>query len=97
MCSESSHARLKTYSLLDHIFCDGKWIVSDDEKSCKVCVADFTAVVWIQIPKFKMQKKKKKVVFFFSVIKRKTHQMVGNECQEFKNKKSWLSLGGKLR
>jgi len=24
MCSELSHARLKTYSLPDHIFCDGK-------------------------------------------------------------------------
>ena len=63
MCSELSHARLKTYSLPDHIFCDGKWIVSAYENSCKVCFADFTAVMWIQIHKFKMQKKKSSILF----------------------------------
>lgn len=60
MRSELSHARLKTYSLPDHIFCDGKWIVSAYENCCKICVADFTAVMWTQIHKLKMQKKKKK-------------------------------------
>lgn len=57
MCSQMSHTRLKFYGLLDHIFCNGKWIISAYENSCKLCVADFTAVMGIQIQKLKMKKK----------------------------------------
>lgn len=57
MCSQMSHTRLKFYGLLNHIFCNGKWTVSAYENSCKLCVADFTAVMGIQIHKFKAKKK----------------------------------------
>lgn len=58
MCSQTSHTRLKFYGFLDHIFCNGIWILSAYGNSCKLCVADFTAVMGIQIQKFKITKKK---------------------------------------
>lgn len=56
MCSQMSHTRLKFYGLLDHIFRNRKWTISAYENSCKLSVADFTAVMGIQIQKFKMKK-----------------------------------------
>lgn len=68
MCSQMSHTRLQFYGVLHHAFHDGKQVVSAYENSCKSCLADFTAVMGIQIQKFKMKKKKQtlKLLVIFS-------------------------------